>query len=265
MSRTLDLAIRTLKRALASFDIALVRQSTLLELERSRDAADDIRFLSNMRRSSVTQLLDYLSRSKSQNRQDLFVLAELGFPSGGYFVEFGATDGTTGSNSYLLEKDFGWHGIVAEPARCWHERLRANRSCFVDTACVWRESGTMLPFAEVVGFPALSTINTFRNSDSHSRERGSAKAYQVETISLRDLLAKHGAPRDIDYISIDTEGSELDILESFNFDEYRVRIITCEHNYTHARDDIHALLRRHGYKRKFEALSHYDDWYVLET
>jgi FkbM family methyltransferase len=257
--------IGALKRGLASLDIAVVRQSTLLELERSRDAAEDIRFLSSMRRSYVAQLLDYLTRSKSQNRQDLFVLAELGFPTGGYFVEFGATDGDTGSNSYLLEKDFSWHGIVAEPARCWHERLRANRSCFIDTACVWRETGTMLPFCEVDRFPALSTINKFRNSDSHSSERGSAKAYQVETISLRDLLAKHGAPRDIDYISIDTEGSELDILEGFNFDEYRPRIITCEHNFTQAREGIHALLTRHGYKRRFEALSKYDDWYVFEA
>jgi FkbM family methyltransferase len=264
MPRPLNLVIGALKRTLASFDISVVRQSTLLELERTRDAAEDIRFLSNMPRRSAAQLLDYLGRSKSQNRQDLFVLSELGFPTGGYFVEFGATDGSTGSNSYLLEKDFGWHGIVAEPARCWHERLRANRSCSIDTACVWRESGKMVSFSEVEKFPALSTISTFRGSDSHSDERGSAKAYQVETISLRDLLAKHGAPRDIDYISIDTEGSELDILQSFDFAEYRVRVITCEHNYTRARDDIHTLLTGHGYKRKFEPLSNYDDWYVLE-
>jgi FkbM family methyltransferase len=265
MGRTIDRAIRAFKRGLASFDVAVIRQSTLLELERRRDAADDICFLSNMRRCSVPQLLDYLSRTKSQNRQDLFVLAELGFPSAGYFVEFGATDGVTGSNSYLLEADFGWHGIVAEPARCWHERLRANRSCVVDTACVWRESGATLPFSEVVKLPALSTISIFRDSDLRSKDREGAKVYQVETISLRDLLAKHGAPRDIDYISIDTEGSELEILQSFNFDEYHVRIITCEHNYTPSRDAIHALLQRHGYKRKFEALSKYDDWYVLET
>jgi FkbM family methyltransferase len=257
------LVIGTLKRALAGLDIAVVRQSTLQKLENSRNCADDLRFLADMRRASVAQLLDCLGRSRSQNRQDLFALAELGFPSGGYFVEFGATDGVLGSNSYLMEKDFGWRGIVAEPARCWHERLCANRSCAIDTSCVWRETGGTLEFSEVDQLPALSTLSEFRDVDSFRRERSQARSYPVETVSLQDLLARHGAPPDIDYLSIDTEGSELEILRSFNFDEYHIRIITCEHNYTPAREEIHSLLRRHGYQRKYEAHSRYDDWYVL--
>jgi FkbM family methyltransferase len=162
-----------------------------------------------------------------------------------------------------MEKDFGWHGIVAEPARCWHAKLRANRSCAIDTSCVWRETGSTLQFSEVEQFPALSTLGEFRDADSFRHERSHARSYPVTTVSLRDLLVRHGAPHDIDYLSIDTEGSELEILRSFNFDEYRIRIITCEHNYTPAREQIHALLREHGYQRKFESLSKYDDWYVL--
>jgi len=255
--------IGTLKRALARLDIAVIRHSTLRELESSRNCADDLRFLRDMPRTSAVQLLDCLGRSQAQNRQDLFVLAELGFPSRGYFVEFGATDGVHGSNSYLMERDFGWRGIVAEPARCWHQQLRANRSCAIDTSCVWRETGSMLQFSEVDQFPALSTLSQFRYADSWSRARRHARSYEVATVSLRDLLARHGAPREIDYLSIDTEGSELEILRSFDFDEYRIRIITCEHNYAPAREEVHALLRRHGYERKFESHSKYDDWYVL--
>ena len=148
-------------------------------------------------------------------------------------------------------------------ARCWHQQLRANRSCAIDTSCVWRETGSTLQFSEVDQFPALSTLSQFRHADSWSRARSHARSYEVATVSLRDLLVRHGAPREIDYLSIDTEGSELEILRSFNFDEHRVRIITCEHNYTPAREEIHALLRRHGYERKFESHSKYDDWYVL--
>jgi FkbM family methyltransferase len=259
----LRFVIGTIKRALAALDIAVLRNSTLAALERSSERAEDLRFLTDMPRAAAAQLLDCLPQSKSQNRQDLFALAQLGFPRGGYFVEFGATDGVTGSNSWLMEKQFGWRGIVAEPARCWHERLRANRSCVVDTACVWRESGATLQFTEVEHLPALSTLSEFRDSDSFSHERGRAHSYEVPTISLRDLLARHGAPRDIDYLSIDTEGSELQILRSFDFAAYRIRVITCEHNHTPAREEIHALLTQHGYERRYEAHSKYDDWYVL--
>jgi FkbM family methyltransferase len=250
-------------RALARLGVAVVRQSTLTELERSREAAEDIRFLGAMQRPAAAPLLEFLSRSHSQNRQDLFVLAELGFPRQGYFVEFGATDGVVGSNTCLPEREFGWRGIVAEPARCWHERLRANRSCIVETACLWRESGAQLSFTEVDAYPALSTISEFRGSDSFYRERSHGSTYQVTSISLQDLLRRHDAPREIDYLSIDTEGSEFDILNSLDLTAYRPRVITCEHNYTPARQQIHELLARHGYLRKFEEFSKYDDWYVL--
>jgi FkbM family methyltransferase len=255
--------LETLKRALARLNIGILRYSTLQELERDRKSSEHLSFLTAMPRSSAAQLLDCLARSKSENHQDLFVLAELGFPFGGYFVEFGAADGAAGSNSYLMEKDFGWHGIVAEPGRCWHERLRTNRSCAIDSGCVWRETGNTLQFIEVDAAPVLSTISEFRDTLSQSRVMSRSHCYPVVTVSLRDLLARHGAPRDIDYLSIDTEGSELEILRGFDFDEYRIRVITCEHNYTSAREEIHALLQRHGYQRKFESLSKYDDWYVL--
>ncbi len=86
--------------------------------------------------------------------------------------------------------------------------------------------------------------------------------YAVETISLRDLLTKYNAPRRIDYISIDTEGSEFEILSPFDFDEYEFGVLTIEHNFGPHRDKIFRLLTRAGYMRKFENLSGLDDWYV---
>ena len=63
-------------------------------------------------------------------------------------------------------------------------------------------------------------------------------------------------------MSIDTEGSEYDILSSFDFSKYQFRIITCEHNFTAERQKIFSLLTEKGYMRKLRGLSLFDDWYV---
>ena len=201
-------------------------------------------------------------KSKSQIEQDLFVLYELDDKRNGYFVEFGATNGVDLSNTHLLEKEFGWTGILAEPAKVWAEELVKNRSCHIDFDCVWSKSGETLEFNEV-NAAELSTINVFSNLDQHARTREKGFKYTVNTISLVDLLKKYNAPKDIDYLSIDTEGSEYDILSAFDFDAYNIKIITCEHNYTPMQEKIYELLTSKGYTRKFTECSYFDDWYVL--
>ena len=79
-----------------------------------------------------------------------------------------------------------------------------------------------------------------------------------------DLLRKYDAPYRIDYLSIDTEGSEYEILKAFDFNAYRISIITCEHNFTDDRQKIYDLLTSQGYKRRYQDLSSVDDWYVLQ-
>ncbi len=110
----------------------------------------------------------------------------------------------------------------------------------------------------------LSTINDFSSLDGHSKSREIGEKYMVDTISLIDLLNQHNAPKDIDYLSIDTEGSEYEILNAFDFKKYKIKIITCEHNYTPNRDKINLLLTSNGYERKYETISNFDDWYVLK-
>ena len=76
------------------------------------------------------------------------------------------------------------------------------------------------------------------------------------------MLKKHNAPKKIDYLSIDTEGSEYEILNSFNLSEYDIKIITCEHNYSSDREKIYKLLIKNGFERKFSDFSEFDDWYI---
>jgi len=250
------------KYALRQVNIGALRYDRLQQLEKHSRAGEDFEFLAALPAQYTHDLMLLLHESRAEFRQDLFVLSELGFKKGGYFVEFGATNGVSTSNTHLLETRFGWRGILAEPAKRWHKELRANRSCEIDTSCVWSHSNWVLPFKEdQIG--ERSTLQSFSTLDSKTTRGNSSKLYDVPTISLEDLLVKHDAPSAIDYLSIDTEGSEYEILSNFDFSKFQFRVITCEHNYTQSRERIHDLLTRNGYTRKFEMFSKVDDWYVL--
>lgn len=199
--------------------------------------------------------------SRAQLFQDLMVLFETKTLMGGYFVEFGACDGKHFSNTHLLEKNYCWNGIVAEPSPIWHDRLFNERSCFISTKCVYNKTGESVVFNETPD-PALSTVDLYSNTDQHAESRVHGRRFEVQTITLQDLLAEAKAPNHINYLSIDTEGSEFDILSSFNFEEYRIDIITVEHNFRSDRSDIYNLLSAKGYRRKYERFSMFDDWYV---
>lgn len=264
----LDPLARFVNGALQRADVTLTRYSTLQTLwerssalERNSRALHDQAFLAQMPDEHIGRLFRLLDRSRSQIRQDLFVLSTLNFKREGFFVEFGATNGVDLSNTWLLEREFGWTGILAEPARCWREALAGNRRCRIDNRCVWARSGETLRFAEGENAD-MSTIEQFSGADHHGRHRRPAASYEVETISLADLLAAHGAPQEIDFLSIDTEGSEYDILSSFDFDRWRFRVITCEHNFSPLRPKLQALLEAKGYRRVLDDVSQFDDWYV---
>lgn len=253
---------RRAKLVLQSLDIAITRYSSLQKLNKNKATSLDIDILLELSQKNVLQRLKYLRKSKSELRQDLFVLSTLDFIKGGFFVEFGATNGISHSNTYLLEKEFGWSGILAEPAKCWHKELKINRTACIEIKCIWKDSNSNVQFNEVSN-AALSTITKFNKSDFHALERKTGKIYSVNTISLNDLLKKYNAPKIIDYLSIDTEGSEFEILSNFNFSKYTFRVISCEHNYTSDREKIYKLLSKNGYRRVYQNLSMFDDWYIL--
>jgi FkbM family methyltransferase len=224
----------------------------------------DFEFLQRIEPNSLELCLKWMPRSRAQLRQDLFVLVQTNFKSGGFFVEFGATDGIALSNTYLLEESFHWRGILAEPGRVWLAQLQKNRpNSSIETACVWRDSSSTLVFREA-NMPELSSIDQFHNLDRHSVEREKYREYNVNTIQLNDLLRKHHAPKKIDFLSIDTEGSEYEILSAFDFEEYSFSVIAVEHNYNKRRDDIHSLLTSKGYSRVHPEISYWDDWYTLD-
>ena len=250
------------KQKLKIFNLKILKRSNYSELIAENDKLKfDLLFTKHFPKKAV-EILRYLPISRSQLRQDLFVLSQLNFKKKGFFVEFGAADGFKLSNTYILEKNFNWKGIISEPAKIFHKKLTLNRHCVIEKRIIWKVSNQNLKFKET-SIPDLSTISKFSNSDNWSKRRGKKyKQYNLNTISLIDLLKKYKAPKVIDYLSIDTEGSEFEILKNFNFSMFTFKIITCEHNFTKNRQKIFNLLTQKGYVRKFKNLSQFDDWYI---
>lgn len=200
--------------------------------------------------------------SRSQCAQDLYCLFILETRFGidvrsykGVFVEFGAFDGLKHSNSYSFEH-FGWSGTVLEPDSVRVGECRANRKCEVIHAAVVGNNGP-----ECVEF----LRDPHDGELSHTAGYGTARAKKaavtekVGTIALDSLLKRLGR---VDILSMDTEGSEADILEASDFPVAPL-IIVVEHNYDASkRQRIRRRLEAIGYSLIERSGDYFDDYYA---
>ena len=241
---------------------SLIRTKHLNDLRiRAASVGTLANFLRSMPEDQMTNLLATLDDSKSQFQQDLFGMVTAGFKRGGYFVEFGAASGVQYSNSWMMEKCFGWSGIVSEPAHVWHDKLARSRTCHVETDCVWKATGEQIEFLQN-DHGMLSAISGFGKAEGTVKGQAHVQSYSVRTISLMDMLDKYDAPEVIDFLSVDTEGSEFEILSAFDFSTRNIRAMVIEHNHKPQREDLYNLLTKNGYLRVLTHLSGPDDWYV---
>jgi FkbM family methyltransferase len=205
----------------------------------------------------------------SQLEQDLWILESTNFKRNGYFIDIGAYDGVFHSNTYLLEKKYGWSGICVEPSNKFDE-LKVNRSCLTENLCVYNNSNSIVEFTEIDYNMELSgCADDFK--DDH--ERNSINHKKISTISLTDLCIKYNCPNTIDYLSIDTEGSELKILEAHNFESFKFLFISIEHNRNiEYKNAINNFLSSKNYSldksKRFMKLANnpdknFEDWYRL--
>ena len=194
--------------------------------------------------------------SHSQLGQDLQVIKFYNNKEDGFFIEIGASDGLELSNTYLLETKYKWKGICCEPIPKNFEKLvkhRPNSICYKEA--VYNQSGLTVSFDIDNTYDLLSGI-----SDHIGTRKSNKTTVQVETISLLDVLEKANAPSFIEYMSLDTEGSELEILKNFDFEKYTFGLIDVEHNFTEPRrTEIRNLLLSKGYVYKGE--NKWDDMY----
>lgn len=132
----------------------------------------------------------------------------------GYFVDIGCNDGVTINNTLVFEQ-LGWEGICVDADARAYKKAVASRVSPVEFGAVWSESNQPLMFNqhEESLLSQVSTVGT-----------------EVLSVSLNDLLAKYNAPEEIDYISLDVEGVECDVLAGFDDEQYVVKCWTIEHN-----------------------------------
>lgn len=196
--------------------------------------------------------------SYAQLKQDIKVLEFYKNKRDGYFVDIGANDGIELSNTYLLEKDYGWKGICVEPLPEQFQELLKNRTSININKAVYNTTGEILDFSSS---DFLSGVT--KNINTHKHVVLTKPKIKVETITLNDILDKNNAPNFIDYLTLDTEGSELIILNAVNFDKYKFGLIHLEHNHQEPRrSDIKNLLLSKGYKYLGE--NECDDEYAYE-
>ncbi len=188
----------------------------------------------------------------SQDGQDRFIADTLfqGMKDG-CFVDIGAHDGVTFSNTCFLERERNWHGLAIEPLPEVYAQLVANRKCRTIQGCVAdRDGETQL--LSLTGYTEMLSGILANYSPEHlqrieadlAKKGGTKRTLTTACFRLETLLQQQGV-REIDYLSIDVEGGELAVLRGIDFQKTRIRCISIENNYLDPA--AYLLLKRRGY------------------
>jgi FkbM family methyltransferase len=165
-------------------------------------------------------------------------------PEHGFFVEVGAFEPINLSQTYHLEQR-GWDGLLIEPVPAHAEKLRTQRRArVVQVAC---------------GSPAQHghELPLYLDGGRTSLHHRLGPAIKVPIVTLDSVLAERAVPT-IDFLSIDVEGAEIDVLRGFSFDRYRPNLLLLED----FADDTsrHRFMLKQNYKRVRRTGN--NSWYV---
>jgi hypothetical protein len=185
---------------------------------------------------------DYFHQTKwfSQVQQDLIVSTLFRGKRDGYFVDLAANDAVRISNTYALETHFGWRGLCLEPNPIYWPAL-AYRKCNVVAAVVGQQSMAQVQFK----YPnRAGPQGGIVGKDFDNREPSKFGEDRPRfTTTLLQVFERFDTPKVIDYMSLDIEGAEAYVMESFPFDRYRIHVLTVER----PSEKLRSLLERHDY------------------
>jgi FkbM family methyltransferase len=206
-------------------------------------------------------------QSYSQFGQDKLIASLFDHKRGGTFIEIGAFDGETFSNTAMLERSYGWRGICVEPLPSAFAALRKSRTAISVNAAAGASDGK-LRFEEIDGYgamlsgsadtrPPAHNARVVREQQHHGFER---RMIEVDKVRAADLLRKHGMPT-VDFASIDVEGAEMECLKGLLDPDITVRAIAIENNY--GEREVADFLSERGYVRLTTAGE--DDIFKLQS
>lgn len=180
----------------------------------------------------------------------------------GVFVDIGAHDGETFSNSLFFEKHLDWSGICIEPIPEVFKKMDAVRNCVTINGCISDHEGVetfLRVHGEVVDTEMLSGLLSDydqRHLDRIDRELqeygGDKEEIPVKCYDINKLLTEHNFNQ-VDFITIDTEGNELKILKTIDFDQFDIDVLIVENNYETSENAD--FMRSKGYK-KIKTIGH---------
>ena len=209
--------------------------------------------------------MNNLYRYFSQYGEDFLLWNFFDFKPQGFFIDIGAFDGIHLSNSYSFEL-LGWQGICVEPHPYYFKLCHQNRpnSICINSACGEEKQHKAILHVDNTGlFSSLHTIGDEENITGHFGLLKDIKieidTIEVDIIPLNSVLEKFQPEHSIDFVSIDVEGAELDVLRGFNIEKYKPRVVVIETNNDEAVREINAYLESVGYifARKTNANSLY--------
>lgn len=170
----------------------------------------------------------------------------------GTYIDVGANDGITWSNTLVLEEGYNWSGLCIEPHPIVFEKLKKNRQSKCLNIGV-SDQNEILEFCNIEGYAEMLSGFTKFYCESHkkrveteTKEHKDKVSYSnINSRKLGDVLREKGINR-VNYLSIDTEGSELQVLKGTNLEENIFDLISCEDNYGY--EDVPKYLKEFNYK-----------------
>jgi FkbM family methyltransferase len=158
----------------------------------------------------------------------------------GYYVELGANDGQLSSNTLYYERHKNWRGVLVEPAPNLFLQCRRNRSdknhiaCAACVAFDYKEEFVKLLYSDSMSV-SLGVESDIADRVAHA-ELGRQFLRSGETVftfgaiarTLNSILRDAKAPHTIDFLSLDVEGSELDVLKGVDHDDFEFRYMLIE-------------------------------------
>ena len=156
--------------------------------------------------------------------------------SGGYFVELGANNGVDQSNTLYYEKYKNWRGTLVEPSpenflRCLDNRS-TNTKIFCN-ACVsfeYKDRFVEIAFGNLMSSP-IGLESDLLDPVSHAKNGNRATllpVYASVARNLNDILIEAGAPPEIDLLSLDVEGAEIEVLKGVDHKNFKFKYICVE-------------------------------------